>query len=142
MPLYRCLVPAGSLDADTRDALAEAITTIHCSVTNVHPIFVSVVFTEYEPAAYYTGGRRNTMSVITADIRAGRDEWMPGELLTRLSESWSSITGPEARQISVCLDEVDATLSMEAGMIMPASGEEATWMRQHNRELGDLQSRG
>jgi phenylpyruvate tautomerase PptA (4-oxalocrotonate tautomerase family) len=100
MPLYRCLVPGGSLDADTQDALAEAITTIHCSVTSLHPIFVSVVFTEYEPAAFYTGGRRNTLSVITAIIRAGHDVWTRGELLTRLSQSWLSITGQEARQIS------------------------------------------
>jgi phenylpyruvate tautomerase PptA (4-oxalocrotonate tautomerase family) len=142
MPLYRCLVPGGSLGADTQDALAEAITTIHCSVTSVHPIFVSVVFTEYEPAAFYTGGRRNTMSVITAIIRAGHDVWTRGELLTRLSQSWLSITGQEARQISVCLDEADAIASMEAGMMMPALGEEATWVRQLNREVGDLQSRG
>jgi phenylpyruvate tautomerase PptA (4-oxalocrotonate tautomerase family) len=33
MPIYQCYVPAGSLDADTRAELAEAITDIHCTVT-------------------------------------------------------------------------------------------------------------
>jgi len=29
MALYHCLVPDGSLDADTRAALADALTTVH-----------------------------------------------------------------------------------------------------------------
>ena len=57
MPLYQCLVPAGSLDADTRASLAEAITTVHTSVISVPRIFVNVVFIEYDPTAYFTGGR-------------------------------------------------------------------------------------
>ena len=55
MPLYQCLVPAGSLDADTRAALAEAITTVHVAVVSVPRVFVNVVFLEYEPTAYFTG---------------------------------------------------------------------------------------
>ena len=72
MPLYQCLVPAGSLDADTRDASAEAITTVHYSVICVPRIFVNVVFTEYDPAAYFTGGRRNTACRDHRNIRADR----------------------------------------------------------------------
>jgi phenylpyruvate tautomerase PptA (4-oxalocrotonate tautomerase family) len=73
MPLYQCLVPAGSLDADTRASLAEAITTVHTSVISVPRIFVNVVFIEYDPNAFFTGGRPNTVSSITATLRAGFD---------------------------------------------------------------------
>jgi phenylpyruvate tautomerase PptA (4-oxalocrotonate tautomerase family) len=138
MPLYKCLVPAGSLDADTRAALAEAITTVHASVTSVPRVFVNVVFLEYEPTAYFTGGRPNTVSSITAAIRAGFDSAVRNELLTRLSESWSSITGQDTRRITVSLDEVDASSRMEGGMILPCFGDEAVWAASHARELGDL----
>jgi hypothetical protein len=42
----------------------------------------------------------------------------------------------------LCLNEVDATDSMEAGMMLPSFGEEAVWTRQHTREIGDMHSRG
>ena len=138
MPLYQCLVPAGSLDAGTRAALAEAITTVHASVISVPRIFVNVVFVEYEPTAYFTGGRPNTVSSISATIRAGFDSALRGELLTRLCESWSSITGQDTRRIMVSLDEVDASSRMEGGMILPSFGDEAVWARSHARELEEL----
>ena len=135
MPLYHCLVPAGSLDADTRAALAEAIATVHLSVTNVPPRFVHVVFTDYEPTACYTGGRPDTLSVISGTIRSDFEIEMRGQLLTRLSGSWSSITGQEAHQILVYLNEMDPTSAMEGGMILPGRGEEAIWAQQHSREF-------
>jgi phenylpyruvate tautomerase PptA (4-oxalocrotonate tautomerase family) len=138
MPLYQCLVPAGSLDADTRAALAEAITTVHASVISVPRVFVNVVFIEYEPTAYFTGGRPNTVSSITATIRAGFDESVRHQLLTQLAESWSSVTGQDTRRIMVSLDEVDASSRMENGMILPSFGDEATWARAHARELAEL----
>jgi phenylpyruvate tautomerase PptA (4-oxalocrotonate tautomerase family) len=141
MPLYQCLVPAGSLDADTRASLAEAITTVHFSVTNVPPRFLHVVFTEYEPTTCYTGGRPSTLSVISGTIRSGFEIEIRAELLNRLSASWSSITGQEAQQILVYLDEVDPTSAMERGMIFPARGEEAVWTRQHTQRIEELQSR-
>jgi phenylpyruvate tautomerase PptA (4-oxalocrotonate tautomerase family) len=138
MPLYQCLVPAGSLDADTRATLAEAITTVHTSVISVPRIFVHVVFIEYEPTAYFIGGRPATVSSITATIRAGFDEALRSELLTRLCESWSSITGQDTRRITVSLDEVDASSRMEGGMILPSFGDEAVCAASHARELGEL----
>ena len=61
MALYQCHVPAGCRDADTRGALAEAITNRHAAVINVPTIFVKVVFTEYDPTAFYSGGRPNSV---------------------------------------------------------------------------------
>jgi phenylpyruvate tautomerase PptA (4-oxalocrotonate tautomerase family) len=138
VPLYQCLVPAGSLDADTRAALAEAITTVHTSVISVPRVFVNVVFIEYEPTAYFTGGRPATVSSITATIRAGFDEALRSQLLTQVCESWSSITGQDRRRIMVSIDEVDASSRMEGGMILPSFGDEATWARAHAHELGEL----
>jgi phenylpyruvate tautomerase PptA (4-oxalocrotonate tautomerase family) len=140
MPLYQCLVPAGSLDADRRADLAEAITAVHTSVTGAPRGFVNVVFSEYEPSAFFTAGRPHTASVIAATIRAGRDRATRAELLTRLSEAWTAITGQDARRLVLGLNEIDPTSVMEAGLIMPAPGEEAAWMDRHQHELGDLLS--
>jgi len=141
MAFYQCSVPVGSLDADIRAALAEAITTVHSAVIGVPAEFVNVVFTEYDPTAFYTGGRPNTVSVINGTIRAGHENTVRGELLTRLAASWSSLTGHQSHQILVSLNEVDPTSSMEAGMILPDFGEEAVWTHQHNRELKEMHQR-
>jgi phenylpyruvate tautomerase PptA (4-oxalocrotonate tautomerase family) len=141
MSLYHCLVPAGSLDADTRAALAEAITSVHAAVISVPRGFVNVVFTEYEPTAFYTSAKPNTVWVINGTIRAGHDPWMRGELLTRLSTSWCSITGHQPHQLLLILNEVDAGSSMEAGMMLPSFGEEAVWTQQHTRQIEEMRQR-
>jgi phenylpyruvate tautomerase PptA (4-oxalocrotonate tautomerase family) len=142
MALYRCDIPAGSLDADTREALAGVITNVHAAVIGVPAAFVNVMFTEYEPTAFYTGGRRNPVSVINATLRAGHDSAVRGELLAKLSASWCSVTGQQPHQLLLSLNEVDASDSMEAGMMLPGFGEEAGWARQHTREIRDMKSRG
>src|SRR6185312_2272304 len=125
---------AGSLTADHRVALAEAITSVHVSVTGAPRGFVNVVFLEYEPSAFFTAGRPNTVSVIGGTIRAGRDRATRAELLTRLSEAWVAITSQDARLVMIGLNEIDPTSIMEAGLIMPAPGEEAAWLERHKQE--------
>ena len=141
MALYQCLVPVGSLDADTRAALAEAITTVHSAVMCVPPEFCNIVFTEYEPTTFYTGGRPNTVSAIIGSLRAGHERTERAELLAKLSASWSSVTGHQSQQILVYLNEIDSGSQMEAGIETPGLGEESVWTRQHTRELGELRQR-
>lgn len=141
MAFYQCFVPVGSLDADTRAAAAEAITTVHAAVIGVPREFVNVVFTEYDPTAFYTAGRPNAVSVIQGTLRAGHESPVRGELLTGLSASWSSVTGHQSNQILVSLNEVDPGSHMEAGMILPSFGEESVWTHQHNRELNEIHHR-
>jgi phenylpyruvate tautomerase PptA (4-oxalocrotonate tautomerase family) len=121
--------------------LAEAITTVHSAVIGVPRTFVNVVFTEYEPTAFYTAGRPNAVWMINGTLREGHDSGVRGELLAQLSASWSSVTGHQSHQILMSLNEVDPGSYMEAGMILPSFGEESVWARQHNRELGELQER-
>jgi phenylpyruvate tautomerase PptA (4-oxalocrotonate tautomerase family) len=138
MPFYQCLVPAGSLSADNRSALAEAITEIHCTVTAAPRGFVNVLFVEYDPAAYFTAGKPHRCSVINGNIRAGRDRETRARLLTELSRAWVSITGQSPRSLLIGLNDVDPTSIMEAGLIMPAPGEEAEWLERNQEALGEL----
>ncbi|BBX72762.1 tautomerase family protein [Mycobacterium shinjukuense] len=140
MPLYQCLVPAGSLSVETRATLAEAITEIHCTVTGAPRGFVNVVFVEYDPSTYFTAGKPNSCSVISGNIRAGRDRQTRARLLTELSRSWVAITGQDPRSLLIGLNELDPTSVMEAGLIMPAPGEEADWLEKNQHVLGELLS--
>ncbi len=123
---------------DTRAALAEAITDVHSTVTGAPRGFVNVLFVEYDPAAYFTAGKPNACSVINGNIRAGRDRETRARLLTELSRSWLSITGQDARSLLIGLNDVDPTSIMEAGLIMPAPGEEAEWLERNRHVLGEL----
>ncbi|OBA79918.1 hypothetical protein A9W99_17495 [Mycobacterium sp. 1164966.3] len=138
MPFYQCLVAAGSLSSDKRAAIAEAITDVHCRVTGAPRGFVNVVFTEYDPSAYFTAGKPNRCSAINGTIRAGRDRETRARLLTELSQAWVSITGQDARALLIGLSEIDPTSIMEAGLIMPAPGEEAEWLERNQKVLGEL----
>jgi phenylpyruvate tautomerase PptA (4-oxalocrotonate tautomerase family) len=138
MPFYQCLVPAGSLSSEKRAALAGAITEVHCNVTGAPRGFVNVVFLEYDPTAYFTAGRPNRCSAISGTIRAGRDRQTRARLLTELSRAWLSITGQDARSLLIGLNEIDPTSIMEAGLIMPAPGEEAAWLERNQQVLGEL----
>ncbi len=142
MPIYQCFVPAGSLDADTRAELAEAITDIHCTVMAAPRGFAHVVFLEYDQTAFYTAGRPNSCSVIYGIIRAGRDRATRAQLLTKLCEAWTSITGQDARTVVLGLSDIDPTSAMEAGLILPAPGEEAEFLQRHHQQLGPLLSSG
>lgn len=80
------------------------------------------------------------MSVTSGSIRAGRDRAARAELLTRLSEAWTTITSQDTRSLLLGLNEIDPTSIMEAGLIMPAPGEEEAWLDKHKEALGDVLS--
>jgi phenylpyruvate tautomerase PptA (4-oxalocrotonate tautomerase family) len=140
MPIYQCYVPSGSLDADTRAELAEAITDIHCTITGAPRGFAHVVFIEYGPSAFFTAGQPNNISVIYGIIRAGRDRETKAQMLTQLAEAWTSITGQDVRSVVIGINDIDPTSAMEAGLILPVPGEEAEFLRRHQKQLGPLLS--
>jgi len=142
MPIYQCYVPVGSLDADTRAELAEAITDIHCTVTVAPRGFAHVVFIEYGETSFFTAGKPNNISVIYGIIRAGRDRETKAEMLTKLTQAWTSITGQDVRSVVIGLNDIEATSAMEAGLILPAPGEEAEFLQRNRDQLGPLLSAG
>ena len=92
-------------------------------------------------AGSLSGGRRAEPAEAITDngtIRAGRDRETRGRLLTELSQAWLSITGQDARSLLIGLNDIDPTSIKEAGLIMPASGEEAEWRERNQEVLGEL----
>lgn len=140
MPFYHCTVLAETVSAAQREELARAITEVHVLTTGAPRQFVNVLFTEYKAGTCFVAGRPdlNALSVISGTIRAGRDRETRARLLTGLSQAWTSITGTSARNLLLGLVEVDATSTMEAGLIMPAPGEEEEWLARHRATLGEV----
>lgn len=140
MPVYQCNVPFGLVDEGRRAQLAEAIATVHSEVTRAPKGFVHVIFHTYQPSEFFTAGKPNKLSVINGAIRAGRSREERAELLTRLSAAWTAITGEHVRNVAIGLNELDPTSVMEAGLILPAPGEEASWQEKNKEVLGELLS--
>ncbi len=56
MPTYLCTIPAGSLAAAQKGAVAKAITRVHSEVTGAPAFFAEVIFTEIAPGDWFIGG--------------------------------------------------------------------------------------
>lgn len=138
MPIYQCHVPAGSLIAQTRAAVAEAITDVHSTVTKAPRGFVRVIFVEYGQNAYFTAGQPDDGALILGNIRAGLDRAVRAELLEKLANAWASTTGQDLRELVIGLSDIDPTSAMEAGIIMPARGEEAQWLERPRDRLAQF----
>lgn len=115
MPLYRCTTPAGTLDDERRQAIARAITTIHCDVTGAPPTFVHVQFFD-GPEATIHGG-----------IRAGRDAALTDRLVERCVREVGAIAGVG---FSMRTSTTNASWIFEGGRVFPEPGQEAAWLEQ------------
>ncbi|WP_066910241.1 tautomerase family protein [Millisia brevis] len=135
MPFYHCLPAPNLLDADRRSHIATEFTRIHTEVTGAPAAFVSVAFVDRQEGMMFTAGGPSQHSIISGYIRAGRDRETRAALLSGLSQAWHDITGQDPAEVVLGLVEIDATSTMEAGVIMPAPGEEAAWFATHQDKL-------
>ncbi len=113
MPLYRCTLPAGTLDDGGRAAVAQVITDIHCELTGAPPTFVHVQFFD-GPEPTIHGG-----------IRAGRDDELTTKLIDRCVTEVGAIAGvtPTMRTSAT-----RASWIFEGGRVFPEPGDEDDWL--------------
>jgi phenylpyruvate tautomerase PptA (4-oxalocrotonate tautomerase family) len=83
MPVYRCTVPTGALDDDARRRIVQAITAVHCDVTDAPPTFVHVIYSERDAGAYDVAGT----------IRAGRTDAVKRALVDGLRDAVAAGAG-------------------------------------------------
>lgn len=57
MPVYTVTMSRGTLNGETKAALAAEITTIHSAVNHVPSTYVNVLFNELAPSNVYTDGK-------------------------------------------------------------------------------------
>jgi phenylpyruvate tautomerase PptA (4-oxalocrotonate tautomerase family) len=143
MPIYRCSAPKGLLTDAMREKIASAITDAHVAATGAPRAFVHVFFSELPPGAVYSAdGVDRKLSGITGAIRAGRPVKVKQELLKKITESWSAITGQPAKQIVAGISDLDPETVMEYGLILPRPGGEAEWFRANRDALDGITGTG
>jgi phenylpyruvate tautomerase PptA (4-oxalocrotonate tautomerase family) len=139
MPIYQCLSAPGVVTEQLKPRIAKEITRIHCEATQAPPSFVHVLFHELTAGAHYLGGEVDTTATwINGLIRAGRPLEVRQQMMKNIVRCWTDLTGQPADQLLVNLHETDASMAMEAGIILPQPGHEAEWFHEHRGQLGRL----
>ncbi len=127
MPLYRCLVPDGSLTVNQRQAIAHRFTDIHCDSTGAPRSFVHVFFEDHNDGGYYMAGSN----------RAGRPTEVRETLLNDLRGALAEAAGVDPDSVGGHINESPASWAMEAGEILPEPGEEGpAWFAEHAATSG------
>lgn len=132
MPLYICRPPRGALTPEGKTAIAAAITSIHCAVTDAPPVFVHAFFFEHDGGEGSPGAGRTALH---GTIRAGRTDAQRAEIADRLQAAVRGIAGVASETVDVTLSETPASRVMEGGEIFPEPGEEAAWLVQHEARM-------
>ena len=138
MPLYQVIANKNLLTDDLRRRIAGEITRIHTTNTGAPAVFVNVLFQAPPAGHLFTAGEPSRTTIIVGNIRAGRELAVRQALLRDLAEMWNAETGQSDGELLMSIQEVDPRVSMEAGLIMPAPGEEEAWFAEHAARLSEL----
>jgi phenylpyruvate tautomerase PptA (4-oxalocrotonate tautomerase family) len=138
MPLYQVIAHNDLLTDDLRRRIAGEITRIHTTNTGAPAVFVNVLFQDLPTSRLFTAGEPSRTSIIVGNIRAGRELAVRQAMLRDLAAMWTTQTGQSGGELLMAIQEVDPRVSMEAGLIMPAPGEEDAWFEEHGDRLREL----
>ena len=130
MPFYQCITLTGTLAQDQKEEIAREITRIHCEATGGLPLFVQVQFEEVKPNDVFQNGKPSRAVRLHARIRAGRD----AETRHRMLHAYTALIARVARvpvdDVMVAFIETPFENVMEAGVRLPAPGEEKAWLER------------
>jgi phenylpyruvate tautomerase PptA (4-oxalocrotonate tautomerase family) len=130
MPTYVCSVPPNTLNDSQKSEIAKAISNRHSEATGAPPFFVQVVIEESH-ADRYLGGQKTSHHIwVRGDIRAGRTEGARSEMMLKLMEDISRITGVKEENIWVYVCNLAPTDMVEYGHVLPEPGSEKQWFEQ------------
>jgi phenylpyruvate tautomerase PptA (4-oxalocrotonate tautomerase family) len=138
MPTYVCSVLENSVDERQKDAVAEAIARVHSEETGAPKFFCQIVIEEKKPTDRYLGPSRASGQIwIRGDIRAGRTERQRTQMMLRMMEEVSRITGVKKEEIWVYVCNLTPTDMVEYGHVLPKPGEETAWFDGLPKSLQD-----
>lgn len=131
MPLYICNSKAGSVPQEAKAKIAEAVTRIHCDVTDAPPTFVHVFFFEDAPMPPLA----DKTAMIYGQIRAGRTDAQKGDIAEQMGAALTEHSGIASEELHVFTTDTPASWVMEGGDVLPEPGEEEEWLARHNAKL-------
>ena len=133
MPTYTVQTSPGHLDADTRAALAAAITQTHAEVTGAPTWFAQVVFQEVPAGRRFLAGRAldEDLAFVSGTIRGGgRDPELKRHLATELAATVARLTRLPSRAVWVYLVDLPPDQMVEFGRTLPEPGQEQAWLEE------------
>lgn len=130
MPFYHCITLAGMLAQDQKEEIVSEITRIHCEATGGLPLFVQVQFEEVEPGDVFQNGKPSQAVRLHARIRAGRDADTRHRLLRAYTDLIVRVARVPVDNVMVAFIETPFENVMEAGIRLPAPGEEKAWFER------------
>ncbi|GBR02583.1 hypothetical protein GLI01_20710 [Gluconacetobacter liquefaciens] len=136
MPTYVCSFPAASLSDDQQKRIAEAISLRHHEATGAPTFFVQVVIDQNPTKKRFIGGQpKDTHAWIRADIRSGRAPEIRQRLMLNILADVAEISGIDAQNIWIYLNNIEATDMVEFGHVLPNPGDEDVWLQHLPIEL-------
>jgi phenylpyruvate tautomerase PptA (4-oxalocrotonate tautomerase family) len=131
MPAYQIYVSKGSVSAQRKDRLAQAVTGCHSEATGANPFFAQVLFHEFEPGSLYLGGSRiREHQVFVHGFIRARDMQIKEKLIEALLRATMDATDLPRRNIWVYVSDLPPQMMVEYGHTLPEPGREAEWIDQ------------
>jgi phenylpyruvate tautomerase PptA (4-oxalocrotonate tautomerase family) len=118
-----------SLNTNQKFSLAQAITKIHANVTGAEAYFAQVIFKELDLHDCFIGGilLDQPHIFLSGQIRLGRSEQIKKQLLVEVEIAIQMSTKLASHQIWAYLDELEPSLMIEYGQILPSVGNDKAW---------------
>ena len=129
MPTYTVTVPQGRLTPAHKQAVAQAITHTHASVTGAPSYFAQVIFQEVAPGNYFIGGAPLAADqvYVHGQIRAGRTVDEKDRLVRGLLQAVGAAAQAPAHAVWVYIVDLVPRQMAEFGHVLPEPGGEAAW---------------
>jgi len=130
MPFYQCITLVGTLAQEQKEEIVRDITRIHCEATGSLPLFVQIQFEEVEPGDVFQNGKPSRAVRLHARIRAGRDPDTRHGMLRAYTDLIVRVARVSVDDVMVAFIETTYENVMEAGVRLPAAGEEEAWLER------------
>jgi phenylpyruvate tautomerase PptA (4-oxalocrotonate tautomerase family) len=139
MPFYQCVTLVGTLAQEQKEEIVRDITRIHCEATGALPRFVQIQFEEVKPGDVFQNGEPSRGVRLHGRIRAGRDADTKHRMLRAYTDLIVRVARVSVDDVMVAFIEMPHENAMEAGVRLPAPGEEKPWLERlgSQRPLAD-----
>lgn len=135
-----------------REALAERITTLHCTMFNTPSMFVNIRFAPIKEEEYWYGRKRKpNTNRIFGHVRSGPNR--SAEIFAKLAEEieaiWDDVVGktesdvgPGNPKILQTVFIVPGITTREESLAIPPAGTEKAWLRNNLESFKERAGRG
>jgi phenylpyruvate tautomerase PptA (4-oxalocrotonate tautomerase family) len=135
MPFYKCISLAGTLEQSQKEEIVSEITSIHCEATGGLPRFVQIQFVEVKPNDVFQNGKPSRAVRLQARIRASRDSDTKYRMLRAYTELIIRVARVPIDEVMVAFIETPFENVMEAGVRLPAPGDEKDWLERFGEQV-------